>query len=66
VEQEVKEWPGKRKAKLMNCGNRKNFRRDFLSNISHEFKTPLFAIQGYIEAIQDDNFEDTGSWLRTF
>jgi two-component system phosphate regulon sensor histidine kinase PhoR len=34
------------------------FRRDFLSNISHEFKTPLFAIQGYIEAIQDDDFED--------
>src|SRR6202000_1825661 len=34
------------------------FRRDFLSNISHEFKTPLFAIQGYIEALQDDDFED--------
>jgi len=31
---------------------------EFLSNISHEFKTPLFAIQGYIEAIQDDEFED--------
>jgi two-component system phosphate regulon sensor histidine kinase PhoR len=30
------------------------FRRDFLSNVSHEFKTPLFAIQGYIEALQDD------------
>jgi two-component system phosphate regulon sensor histidine kinase PhoR len=34
------------------------FRREFLSNISHEFKTPLFAIQGYIEAVKDDGFED--------
>lgn len=42
----------------MNYAKQEKFRRDFLSNISHEFKTPLFAIQGYIEAIQDDEFED--------
>ncbi len=58
VEQEVKEWAKLKKTEIDELRTQEKFRRDFLSNISHEFKTPLFAIQGYIEAIQDDEFED--------
>jgi two-component system phosphate regulon sensor histidine kinase PhoR len=58
VEQEVKEWAKQKKTEIDDLRTQEKFRRDFLSNISHEFKTPLFAIQGYIEAIQDDEFED--------
>jgi two-component system phosphate regulon sensor histidine kinase PhoR len=58
VEQEVKEWAKQKKIEIEELRTQEKFRRDFLSNISHEFKTPLFAIQGYIEAIQDDDFED--------
>ena len=58
VEQEVKEWAKLKKIEIDELRTQEKFRRDFLSNISHEFKTPLFAIQGYIEAIQDDDFED--------
>src|ERR1700709_1079950 len=58
VEQEVKEWAGQKKTEIDDLRKQEKFRRDFLSNISHEFKTPLFAIQGYIEALQDDDFED--------
>jgi two-component system phosphate regulon sensor histidine kinase PhoR len=58
VELEVKEWAKEKKSEIDELRKQEKFRRDFLSNISHEFKTPLFAIQGYIEAIQDDNFED--------
>lgn len=58
VEQEVKEWARQKKSEIDELKTQEKFRRDFLSNISHEFKTPLFAIQGYIEAIQDDEFED--------
>jgi len=58
VEQEVKEWARQKKTEIDDLRTQEKFRRDFLSNISHEFKTPLFAIQGYIEAIQDDEFED--------
>src|ERR1700712_3001755 len=58
VEQEVKEWAKQKKTEIDELRTQEKFRRDFLSNISHEFKTPLFAIQGYIEAIQDDEFED--------
>lgn len=58
VEQEVKEWAKQKKSEIDTLRTQEKFRREFLSNISHEFKTPLFAIQGYIEAIQDDEFED--------
>src|SRR5271170_2333498 len=59
VEQEVKEWAKQKKTEIDELKKQEKFRRDFLSNISHEFKTPLFAIQGYIDAVTDDDFEDT-------
>ena len=58
VEHEVQEWAREKKNEIEGLRSQEKFRRDFLSNISHEFKTPLFAIQGYIEALQDDDFED--------
>lgn len=59
VEQEVKEWAREKKTEIEGLRSQEKFRREFLSNISHEFKTPLFAIQGYLEAVMDDEFEDT-------
>jgi two-component system phosphate regulon sensor histidine kinase PhoR len=58
VEQEVKEWAHEKKNEIENLKKQEQFRREFLSNISHEFKTPLFAIQGYIEAIQDGETDE--------
>ncbi|QJD95348.1 sensor histidine kinase [Mucilaginibacter robiniae] len=58
VEQEVKNWASEKKIEIEQLRSQEKFRREFLSNISHEFKTPLFAIQGYIEAILDDDLED--------
>lgn len=54
VEHEVKEWAKDKKIEIDQLKEQEKFRREFLSNISHELKTPLFAIQGYIEALQDD------------
>lgn len=53
VEQEVKDWAGAKKREIDVLKQQEQFRREFLSNVSHEFKTPLFAIQGYIEALED-------------
>jgi two-component system phosphate regulon sensor histidine kinase PhoR len=59
VQQEVQDWAREKKSEIEGLRSQEKFRREFLSNISHEFKTPLFAIQGYIEAIVDDELEDT-------
>ncbi|MBU0695478.1 MAG: sensor histidine kinase [Bacteroidetes bacterium] len=58
VEQEVKEWARDKKSEIDDLKKQEKFRREFLSNISHEFKTPLFAIEGYVEALQDGGLED--------
>lgn len=58
VENEVKEWAGAKKQEIDLLKKQEQFRREFLSNVSHEFKTPLFAIQGYLETLQDCLTED--------
>lgn len=58
VEQEVKEWAGDKKREIDLLKKQEQFRKEFLSNVSHEFKTPLFAIQGYIETLQDCMTDD--------
>ena len=35
-----------------------NYRKDFIGDISHELKTPIFAIQGYVETLIDGALED--------
>jgi two-component system phosphate regulon sensor histidine kinase PhoR len=34
------------------------YRRDFLGNISHELKTPIFSIRGFAETLKDGALED--------
>lgn len=58
VEHEVKEWAVAKKHEIDILKKQEQFRREFLSNVSHEFKTPLFAIQGYIETLQDCLLDD--------
>ena len=53
VEHEVKEWAGAKKREIDVLKKQEQFRREFLSNVSHEFKTPLFAVQGYIDTLKD-------------
>jgi two-component system phosphate regulon sensor histidine kinase PhoR len=58
VEQEVKAWAGEKKKEIDLLKKQEQFRREFLSNVSHEFKTPLFAIQGYVETLKDCIVDD--------
>jgi two-component system phosphate regulon sensor histidine kinase PhoR len=37
---------------------RENYRREFIGNVSHELKTPLFTVQGYIETLLEGALND--------
>jgi two-component system phosphate regulon sensor histidine kinase PhoR len=43
---------------ISNLQKQINFRKEFLGNISHELKTPLFSIQGYVETLIDGGLKD--------
>ncbi|MDR8394318.1 ATP-binding protein [Aliifodinibius sp. S!AR15-10] len=36
-----------------------NYRKEFIGDISHELKTPIFAIQGFIETLLNGAIDDT-------
>ena len=38
--------------------DKENYRKEFIGNISHELKTPLFTIQGYVDTLLDGAIED--------
>ncbi|MFY7964105.1 MAG: sensor histidine kinase [Chitinophagaceae bacterium] len=51
VGEEVEDWATQQAAALEVMQKNEDFRKEFLQNLSHELKTPIFAIQGYIESI---------------
>jgi two-component system, OmpR family, phosphate regulon sensor histidine kinase PhoR len=51
VSQDVEEWAIKNEEELQLLRRNEQFRKEFLQNLSHEFKTPVFAIQGYVDTL---------------
>lgn len=51
VGKEVEEWAYENEKEIELLRQNEQFRREFLQNLSHEFRTPIFAIQGYIETL---------------
>jgi len=51
VRQDVEAWATANEQELELLRQNEQFRREFLQNLSHEFKTPVFAIQGYVDTL---------------
>ena len=54
IEATLKALFEKRKEELLQLQRLENYRRDYIGNVAHELKTPIFSIQGYIETVLDD------------
>ncbi len=57
-EQDVKEWKQKRNQEIEKLKEQAAFRKEFLGNLAHELKTPVFSIQGYIDSLLDGGMDD--------
>ena len=58
LETEVKEWSEERTEEIEQLEKLENYRKEFLGNVSHELKTPIFNIQGYISTLLNGGMED--------
>jgi two-component system phosphate regulon sensor histidine kinase PhoR len=55
---EVKKFATDKKLEIEMLQVREEYRREFLGNVSHELKTPLFTVQGYISTLLDGAMDD--------
>ena len=58
AELETNKWTEERNAEISRLKEQEEFRREFLGNLAHELKTPVFSIQGYILTLSDGGLED--------
>jgi two-component system phosphate regulon sensor histidine kinase PhoR len=58
LNQEVKVWANSQTEEIRKLRELEKYRKDFLGNVSHELKTPIFNIQGYLLTLLDGGMED--------
>ena len=55
---EVGRFAENKKIEIETLKVRENYRKEFIGNVSHELKTPLFTVQGYILTLLDGAYKD--------
>lgn len=58
VRDDVAQWAEQKREEIELLQANEAYRKEFLQNLAHEFKTPVFAIQGYVETLLNDEVDD--------
>lgn len=58
INQILVEWSNESREEIDHLKQVETYRREFLSNVSHELKTPIFSIQGYVHTLIDGGIDD--------
>lgn len=58
VGKDIALWAEKKSEEIVYLKEMENYRKEFLGNVSHELKTPLFTLQGYILTLLDGGLND--------
>lgn len=58
VEGELQAWADRNSMEIARLRENEQYRKEFVGNVSHELKTPLCSIQGYILTLLDGGLED--------
>ena len=64
VEQDVQRWAETQQNEIETLKTLEAYRRRFIGNVSHELKTPIFSIQGYIHTLIDGGLYDESVNMR--
>ena len=56
--EEIEKFAQDKRIEIDTLKIREEYRKEFLGNVSHELKTPLFTVQGYIHTLLDGAMED--------
>lgn len=51
VTQDVERWAESKKGEIEVLRENENYRKEFLTNLAHELRTPIFTVQGYVETL---------------
>lgn len=58
VNQEITAYAGQKQKEIDELRRMESFRREFIADVSHELKTPIFSAQGFILTLLDGAVED--------
>ncbi|NQU85256.1 MAG: ATP-binding protein [Mariniphaga sp.] len=58
TKKEVEKWTKKQVRELERLKDIEKYRKEFVGNVSHELKTPIFNIQGYILTLMEGGIDD--------
>jgi len=58
LSKELSKYTRLKKMELESFRAREEFRKEFVGNVAHELKTPLFTVQGYISTLLDGAMQD--------
>ena len=58
VQKEVEEWAKNQTLEINRLKDLERYRKEFVGNVSHELKTPIFNIQGYVLTLLEGGIDD--------
>ncbi len=64
VQSDVVQWASDNEKKIQSLQSLAEYRKDFVGNVSHELKTPIFSLQGYLHTLLEGGIYDETINLR--
>ena len=59
LSEEVRKFAEQKQIEITSLTEQESYRREFLGNVAHELKTPLFTVQGYLLTLLDGAMDDS-------
>ncbi|MBK9272112.1 MAG: sensor histidine kinase [Saprospiraceae bacterium] len=58
AEKEVRNWLNQKETDMAELSKLEDYRREYIGNVSHELKTPVFNIQGFLQTLVEGGVDD--------